>query len=811
MIRAAFLTLLSHWRRHPFQLIAILVGLALSTGLWSAVQAINAEARASYARAAEQLGQTQADHLAPRADGQITLSDYVSLRRGGWLLAPVLEGRVRFGAQGYDLMGIDLLNPPPLSLMNTAPLNTNENGESDISVTLLPPGQIFLHPDTAATIDPAADVPPVVTSPEIPRGTVIADIALASRLLGAPERLTRLLILPGQPLNRRPLADIAPHLVRIAAAEAGTATERLTDSFHLNLTAFGLLSFAVGLFIVQGSVALGMEQRRGLFRTLRSLGLPVPALMALLAAELVLMALVAGTLGLVLGYGVAAALLPDVSATLSGLYGASVDGSLTLRPAWVLSGLAMALGGTALAGVRAFYALWSMPILTAPTAGGRIMRAERSFALLAAIGVVMVLGAVLVIWQFDGLLAGFLFLGGVMLGAALLLPLSLSLLLRLGARTAKGPVAEWLWADTRAQLPGLSLALMALMLALAANVGVGTMVSSFRLTFVGWLDQRLAAEIYVTVDSDEQGADLMDWITQREAARVLPIRWHDIRHQDAPLRIYGILDDPTYRDNWPILSSVADVWDSVAEQRGILINEQLARRHGYVPGDTLRLTEDWQMAIAGIYSDYGNPNGQAILSLPLLLERSDTVPNRQFGVRVAPNRAATLIQEIRTRYDLPTERVADQSTIKAQSLSVFDRTFVVTDALNVLNLGVAAFAMLTSLLTLWGQRLPQLAPVWAMGITRKHLARLDILRSLLLAALTACLALPLGLALAWTLLAVINVEAFGWRLPMYLFPWDWARLFVFALLAAALAAVLPARRLARLSPSELLKVFANER
>ncbi len=811
MIWAAFLTLLSHWRRHPFQLIAILVGLALSTGLWSAVQAINAEARASYARAAEQLGQAQADHLAPRSGRQLNVSDYVALRRAGWLLAPVLEGRVGFGAQGYDLIGVDLLNPPPLSLMDAAPISTGETGETDISVTLLPPGQIFLHPDTAATMDPEADVPPIVTSLAVPRGTVIADIALASRLLGRPEHLTRLVILPDQPLLQQPLADVAPHLVRIEADTAGTATERLTDSFHLNLTAFGLLSFAVGLFIVQGSVALGMEQRRGLFRTLRSLGVPLTALMALLAAELVLMALVAGSLGLTFGYGVAAALLPDVSATLSGLYGANVDGSLTLRPVWVLSGLAMALGGAALAGARAFYALWSMPILTAPRAGGRIRRAERSFVILAVVGATMILGALLILWQFDGLLAGFLFLGGIMLGAALVLPLCLTLLLRFGAKTAKGPIAEWLWADTRAQLPGLSLALMALMLALAANVGVGTMVSSFRLTFVGWLDQRLAAEIYVTVDNDDQGAALAEWIAQREDARALPIRWHDTTHQQAPLRIYGILDDPTYRNNWPILDALPDVWTQIADGNGVLINEQLARRHGYGPGDRILLSDSWNMTIAGIYSDYGNPNGQAILSLPLLLEQVGPIANRQFGIRIRPREAAQLIQDIRNRYDLPPERVADQSTIKAQSLSIFDRTFVVTDALNVLTLGVAAFAMLTSLLTLWGQRLPQLAPIWAMGITRKNLARLDILRSLLLAALTACFALPLGLALAWALLAVINVEAFGWRLPMYLFPSDWARLFVFALLAAALAALLPARKLEKLSPSELLKAFANER
>jgi putative ABC transport system permease protein len=136
---------------------------------------------------------------------------------------------------------------------------------------------------------------------------------------------------------------------------------------------------------------------------------------------------------------------------------------------------------------------------------------------------------------------------------------------------------------------------------------------------------------------------------------------------------------------------------------------------------------------------------------------------------------------------------------------------VVTGALNILTLGVAGFAILTSLLTLWTQRQPQLAPVWALGVTRAQLARLEILRSVLLAVLTWAIALPLGLALAWVLLSVINVEAFGWKLPLFLFPLDWLRLAVLAILAAALAALIPARRLRRLPPADLLKVFAYER
>ncbi|MEL6685595.1 MAG: FtsX-like permease family protein, partial [Pseudomonadota bacterium] len=106
---------------------------------------------------------------------------------------------------------------------------------------------------------------------------------------------------------------------------------------------------------------------------------------------------------------------------------------------------------------------------------------------------------------------------------------------------------------------------------------------------------------------------------------------------------------------------------------------------------------------------------------------------------------------------------------------------------------------------------PQLAPAWAMGMTRSQIGKLELLRAVMLALLTAVVALPLGLALAWALLAVVNVAAFGWELPMYLFPADYARLGLFALLAAALAALWPARRLARTPPADLLKVFSNER
>ena len=61
------------------------------------------------------------------------------------------------------------------------------------------------------------------------------------------------------------------------------------------------------------------------------------------------------------------------------------------------------------------------------------------------------------------------------------------------------------------------------------------------------------------------------------------------------------------------------------------------------------------------------------------------------------------------------------------------------------------------------------------------------------------------------LLAIVSVDAFGWRLPMYLFPAEYTRLMLFALAAALLAALWPAWQLARMEPTAVLRIFANER
>tara|TARA_B110000208_G_scaffold91907_1_gene115598 strand:- start:708 stop:1760 length:1053 start_codon:yes stop_codon:yes gene_type:complete len=350
---------------------------------------------------------------------------------------------------------------------------------------------------------------------------------------------------------------------------------------------------------------------------------------------------------------------------------------------------------------------------------------------------------------------------------------------------------------------------MALLLAMATNVGVSTMVSSFRLTFVAFLDQRLASELYVTVKSPEQAAFMVDFVTPKVEA-VLPIMSVQVNISGNPTDVFGARNHATYPNNWTFITAGLSPWKDVHMNMAILINEQLSRSADLQVGDVVSIGER-PLVIAGVYADYGNPIGQAIIAEPLFQTLFPSVLALRFGLRLPHEDVDALVEGLQSKVGLTASSVINQASIKAYSLAIFDRTFTVTTALNALTLSVAGFAILMSLLTLTAMRVPQLAPAWAMGLTRRQLGWLELFRTVMLAVLTGVIALPLGLAFAWVLLAVVNVAAFGWRLPMFLFPWDYAQLGGLAILAAGLAALWPALQLARKLPADFLRVFSNER
>jgi putative ABC transport system permease protein len=810
--------LLSHWRRHPMQLATLLIGLVSATALWSGVQALNQQARISYDRAAAAFGGVRTAMLVGRVGATFPQQLFVDFRQAGWPVSPVLEGRVQIGGQSFRLLGIEPVTLP--AEVGNAPAI----GRGGLQAFVTPPGQTLLAPETLSDLHLAegatpfvssgATLPPLHVQPQLVGDVLVVDIGIAQKLLNRPDQISRLLIgkMRGQ---HQPPEKIAGDRLRLVEPDAESDLERLTDSFHLNLTAFGLLSFVVGLFIVHSAVGLAFEQRLSMLRTLRACGVSAAMLNAVLVGELVSLALVAGLIGLVCGYVIAAALLPDVAASLRGLYGAQIPGQLTLRIEWWLAGIAISVLGALAAAATSLAKAIRLPLLATAQPQAWQQAQHRWLTLQSALALAVFVVAGLLLRYGDSLLAGFAVLAALLLGAALILPAMLEGVLHLGQRLAQRPLATWFWADSRQQLSGLSLALMALLLALAVNVGVGTMVETFSRTFLTWLDGRLAADIYINASDNAQAVAIKDWLGDRsEVQAILPGGRAETQIDGAPVEILGLPDHATYRDRWPLLQSAANAWTRLRSGDAGFVSEQLARRLKLAIGDRIELPaqgSDWPLEVIGIYADYGNPKGQLAVDVAALIRHFPSIPQTRLGLRVDRDKIPALISALQEKFGLDDRNVADQATVKAESKRIFNRTFAVTAALNAFTLGVAGIALLTSLLTLGNSRLPQLAPLWAIGITRRHLAAIELIKTLSMALITALFALPLGLLVAWCLIAIVNVKAFGWRLPFDIFPLQLLELLGVAMLAALFAALLPVARLARMQPISLIRVFADER
>ena len=153
MIAAALSALLSHWRQRPGQGLTLVLGLALATALWCAVQAINAEARASYDQASAALGGGSVISLTAPG-GRIHRSVWAQLRRDGWDASPRIEGELVLADTVFALIGVE-----PLSASTSQAMIGG--GEGVGLAFLTAPGVLLAAPETV-------EAPEQLTPPEAP-------------------------------------------------------------------------------------------------------------------------------------------------------------------------------------------------------------------------------------------------------------------------------------------------------------------------------------------------------------------------------------------------------------------------------------------------------------------------------------------------------------------------------------------------------------------------------------------------------------------------------------------------------------------
>jgi putative ABC transport system permease protein len=841
---------LPYWRRAPVDFLLPALGIAVGVAAIVAIDLGSSSTVSSFQSTIERLeGRTTHQVTGHSAPLDPVLAYELALLEGVVASAPVMETYVLLaqedrpdsaspveGGEPLRLIGID-----PFAESGIRTLGLDEaaeiEGQEDFFFPFLgAPGAIlvsqpFLERNRIAVGDSIGLIvgarpvrawvlgalPERVGDIPVPDNLAIADFATAQELAGRDDATRIDLILDDAAVVDR-VREALPEGVGLQ--EPGGRSARLGEmvqALRSNLRALSYLALFVSLFLIYNAMLLGVLRRRRSIGLSRCLGAPRSAVLGAWILEGLGLGVIGTLIGLPLGVIGGGVALEGFRVTASGLYGHVEAGALQVGLDTVVKATVVGVLSALIA--AAFPAAEAARTAPAHTSirGEVEARAKRLRMLVMLLTLpLLALAVILIRWPSESVLPGYL--------AAITLALALSLVTPAVAHFALGVITPFLRRfgllpaiaarNIRASMSRTGVALAALAVALSMSVAMGTMVGAFRGQMVGWIEETVVADIYIspaTAVVSRTDARLSDELV-RELAQRPGVRATDTLRgleleADGVLTFCAGIELGVYR-----LRTLPEVIDGPSpeefldriEQGEAGITESLFRKTGRGAGDEIELRYGegvHRIRVAGVYRDYSSDRGAVFLD-----RRSFEA---MFGER-EPNGVALYLEDgtdadayvDELQRDLSGEwslLIRSNRSLRNEALDVFDKTFAVSRALEAIGIAVAAIGILGALLAMLLERRREIATLRALALTKAQVGRLLLMESMLIAFLAWLLALGLGSALAWILLRVINVRAFGWSLP-WSFPLDaWMINLGFSLLAAGLATVYPILRSRRIS------------
>jgi len=666
-------------------------------------------------------------------------------------------------------------------------------------------------------------------------GLLVTDLSSAQEIFGAPGRLGRIDLIvdddaAGRALLERLTRALPPGAELVAAGERAGTTAQMIRAFQWNLTALSLLALVVGMFLIYQTMTFSVVQRRPLIGSLRALGVTRAEIFALVMTEAALIGVVGTAAGLALGWGLARGLLGLVTRTINDLYFVLSVRDVAVDPLVLGKGVLLGLGATLAAALAPAVEATGAPPRVVMSRGALESGARRLVPRVSALGAGLLAAGAVILALPGGIAGGFAGLFVLMIGAALVAPAAALGLLRLlhpVAGAAFGTLGRLATRGIAAALSRTAVAIAALMIAVSAAIGVGIMIASFREAVVSWLEGTLRADVYVSAPSlvgNRPDATLDPALVARLAAtpgvaRANTSRGVVVPAAGGPVQVVALDVDPARPPRWRFREGdAAAVWRapdagspaSGAGPDAVIVSEPYANRRGARTGGRVRLRTDrgdHDFPVAGVFYDYGSSAGVVVMSRRTYDRFWDDRAVSGVAIEAAPGvDLDPLMAELRMRAAGGQDVVVRSNrALHRASLEIFDRTFAITGVLRTLTVTVAFIGMLAALMARQLERSREIAVLRTLGLTPRQVWGLVTAETGLMGLLAGVLAIPGGLLLAGILVFVINRRSFGWTMPIDPSPAILLQGVALSVLAAVLAGLYPAWRMARALPADALR------
>lgn len=779
---------------------------------------------------------------------------YVDLRASGIPVpfAPVLRDDVvspELGGYPLQLLGIDPFAEPPFRNYLARFDSSSPPRAVDLAALLTQPGAVLISDRLA--IQNGISVGQVLTlevggrresvqiaglleaGDELSRralnGIILADIATAQELTGRLSTIDTIdVILPEGEIGEQLASQISEKLagrgiLQSVDSRAG-AVQQMTAAFRLNLTALSLLALVVGMFLIYNTMTFSVVQRRSLFGTIRCLGVTRVQVYGMVLGEAFLVGLAGSMLGLILGVVIGQVTVRLVAQTINDLFFVVnvLPGHIAIES--LVKGSVLGIAASILSAMPPAWEASSVSPRSALTRSGLESKVRSAIKLAFKAGLSLIIfGGLSLLIPSRSLVLSFISTLAVMVGFAMLVPGFTGVLMKYSVFVLEkfmGLLGRIAPRDVESTLSRTAIAAMALMVAVSVIIGVSLMVKSFRFTVTTWLSETLQGDIYISAPSltattptervDPQVVEIAaNW---PGVERVFTLRAATVSSLDGDVQVYAT---DNYSIGFERIFLAADVepeemWESLLSG-SVLVSEPFADRIGLPKhGGMITLnTEEGprQFPVIGIFYDYASVTGTVLMSQQVYRETWNDQDITAVQLRLAPGTQVDEVIKGLQQVLAPVQglRVQANQILKQEVLKVFDRTFLITGALQLIATIVAFIGILSALLSLELERQRDLGILRSIGMTVSQVRALILTETGLIGAVAGLLAMPAGYVLALILVFIINKRSFGWTLQMDVDPMTFFQAFLIALIAALLAGIYPAIRMGRISPSEALR------
>ncbi len=532
-----------------------------------------------------------------------------------------------------------------------------------------------------------------------------------------------------------------------------------------------------------------------------------------------------GLLGIVLGRVMATGAVRLLGATVQNLYVSSRPGAIELTPATVALGLLVGIGmSLASAASPAREASQVSPVEA-------MARGEREYAArvhkFRDLGIALVLALLGALASQAPAIEGRPFFGYVaallmIAASAFAIPALVSGLTTLASgflRRMLGIEAMLASRSLASSLRRTSVLVGALSTAVAMTTSVGIMVGSFRQTVQVWMDDQLQADLFLRPAGDPASdryptldPSLADKIAALPGvAGVDRFRGYDISYQGLPATL-GSADTRGSHDLAKIhflsgrASGVVDA--ELRSGDNAVISEPFANKHHLRAGDSITLPlgeARVRFRVVDVFYDYGSEKGFVVVDRSTLLHYLPDRAASNIAVYVARGANMEAVRaEVEKVVAGRNVLIFTNRNLRAEALQIFDRTFAITYALELVAIFVAIIGIGGALLALVIDRRRELGLLRFLGAAGSQIRKLILVEAGLIGLLANVAGLALGIVLSLLLIFVINKQSFGWTIQ---FHWPVVVLLgslTLVYIATVLSGFYPARVATRLNPIEVV-------